>query len=463
MRKTVLILLTLITLVNLLKVLKCSPPYGEKLVYGKTLRGSIVCVDKPDREYYKLSSELKCEPLSCKQLYTQIFYFNIGSSEEVSALLISMYIKITDRLALYIYDFKKREWYEIYVLEPHVRQEFFTTVPIFFWCNITVKQPLPVENYVSSKGEVRLMALNPKEEFIEVYYDYLEVKAIKLIKVTFKAEGLGEDVSENILSVDNVSYSYSDLPLTLKWREESSHTFSWKTVVYSSRQRKRYILSSVRGLSTKSSENIIVAKSGEVVAQYSTQYYVNISSSIVKIVGGGWCSEGELVTIEAPKVVYEKNNKVRYVFQYWKGDLYSENSTLLITVTKPLKLTPVYIKQYYIEVHSTAVQLKKTGWYNESQELVLSAPILENHVFEGWYINGTLYTKNPTLRIVVKAPLTIEVKYSKKTIHIENTAVLAFTIGLAVGLTIGTILGVSLRKKRGETIIYNHEKTKVYD
>lgn len=136
--------------------------------------------------------------------------------------------------------------------------------------------------------------------------------------VTFAAEGLGSDASGTVLTVDGVSYTYSQLPKTFAWTSGSTHRFAWSSPVSGS-SGVRYVWTSTRGLSTKQQDNsFIVNANGYIIATYKTQCSLTINAnpsaggSTSPSPGTYWNDPGSTVQISATA-------NLGYAFDQWVG------------------------------------------------------------------------------------------------------------------------------------------------
>ncbi|RLI43808.1 hypothetical protein DRO64_05090, partial [Candidatus Bathyarchaeota archaeon] len=169
---------------------------------------------------------------------------------------------------------------------------------------------------------------------------------IKTGTVTFSANGMGSDAAEPILTVDGVSYTYSDLPVSFTWDAGTTHTFEWITPV-SAGSGKRYVWTSTSGLSSERSGSITVPNNGgTVTASYKTQYLLTVQSG-----SGGttdpspesyWYDSGKKVDVTA------KPN-AGYSLDYWILDgrrIHSEDP-YTFTMTSAHTIKAYFTKNAY--------------------------------------------------------------------------------------------------------------------
>lgn len=114
--------------------------------------------------------------------------------------------------------------------------------------------------------------------------------------IVFSASGIDIDVHPDavVLIVDNVSYSFSDLPKSFNWTTGSIHVFEWMEVVLSTIGGKRYAWNSTSGISFERTNFIAVpVNGGSISAEYKTQYLWIISAE-----GLGSDAVGRVVVID---------------------------------------------------------------------------------------------------------------------------------------------------------------------
>jgi len=158
----------------------------------------------------------------------------------------------------------------------------------------------------------------------------LEALFIKTTTIIFNATGLASDSIGIVLTVDGVSYSVSELPLTFNWIVGSSHTYTWEEIV-SAGAGKRYAWSSCAGLSTSRSEVITVPDNGGYIqANYYTEYLLSISTTTGGTTdpspGDYWQREGDIITITA---LPDPN----YKLDYWEINGIADGSATTIQIT----------------------------------------------------------------------------------------------------------------------------------
>jgi hypothetical protein len=179
--------------------------------------------------------------------------------------------------------------------------------------------------------------------------------------VTFSVSGIGSDASGTLLTVDGVSYSYSQLPLTFVWDVGSSHNFAWSSPV-SAGSGKQYAWVSTSGLSTSQSGTITVPSGGgSVSASYKTQYYLTMqvgggSGSVSP--SSGWFDSGAQVQISATP-------STNYRFDHWTGSgsgSYSgSNNPATITMNGPIAESAYFVQTATVTFSASGLSSDASG------------------------------------------------------------------------------------------------------
>ncbi|MEZ0319189.1 MAG: hypothetical protein ABWK05_04240, partial [Pyrobaculum sp.] len=130
--------------------------------------------------------------------------------------------------------------------------------------------------------------------------------------------------------------------------------------------------------------------------------------------GKFWAPYGSTVEIRAPEVV-ELGNKTRLVFVMW-AETKDASPSLRITVTTPVRLTPVYKRQYLVAVTPPARIAgvsENATWVDEGEKITVTAPAkaegATRYVVKNWVVNGVpnATLNQPTATLVVKMPMNI--------------------------------------------------------
>ena len=153
-------------------------------------------------------------------------------------------------------------------------------------------------------------------------------------------------------------------------------------------------------------------------ARYVKEFFVNITSYFDVVVGGGWYPEGSTAEVKVLNDTVFIGAGVRYRLASVDSDVSlekSEPNTYRLVVTKPVKVSIEWVKEFYVSASSThGNTVSVEGWYPEGTELELNTPdqiVWGNRtkaVFEGWLGLGS---KETSVRVVVERPLEVRAVY----------------------------------------------------
>ena len=173
--------------------------------------------------------------------------------------------------------------------------------------------------------------------------------------------------------------------------------------------------------SEKPSISFRIYQDVELRAEWKIQYYLNITTLLSRVnVSSGWYDEGTTLTISLQNTTVYIGSDTRYVFSKWKGDIESENSTLVIVVDRPLSLTVEWRLEYKIEIFSQySNPLNATGWYPEGAKMFIGVidEIVDlgnktRVVLKGW--TGTFNIEGATAWIIVTQPFQLQAVWIKE-------------------------------------------------
>ncbi len=109
-----------------------------------------------------------------------------------------------------------------------------------------------------------------------------------------------------VLTVDGKEYVFSQMPLTLHFNQNTTHTYAFSSIIPGIQQQTRYAYLSISGCSSTASSGIINATHGcNVTAAYHTQYYISTTSNPANLQyssvspSSGWYDSGSGVTLSA--------------------------------------------------------------------------------------------------------------------------------------------------------------------
>ncbi len=97
-------------------------------------------------------------------------------------------------------------------------------------------------------------------------------------QVTFDQVGVGSDFTGTVVTIDSVSYSKTQLPVSFSWTVGSIHTFSFQSPLIVGANSEQYLWTSTTGLSSLQTGSITVSAYGSIIGNYKTQYYLTVTS-----------------------------------------------------------------------------------------------------------------------------------------------------------------------------------------
>ena len=109
--------------------------------------------------------------------------------------------------------------------------------------------------------------------------------------------------------------------------------------------------------------SIIIDLPTIVVANWRTQYLLEVFSSFGNMSEGGWFNRGELVTLEVSEII-DHGNLTRRIFSRWIGDIVSEEKVIELSITEPIQVEVDWKIQYYLEVVSILGETEGEDWYD---------------------------------------------------------------------------------------------------
>ncbi|GEM_PF-3513266 len=149
---------------------------------------------------------------------------------------------------------------------------------------------------------------------------------------------------------------------------------------------------------------------------WKKQYLVEVETSYANAnIKSEWVDAGKRVEIRLDHEVVDLGNGTRLVHVGWTGTVNATGSVLVVEVDKPVKVKPVWKKQYLVEVDTGGLVAANvnTTWADAGSRLVI---YLENEtvyfrngtrlVHVGW--TGDVESGNLTLTVTVDRPLHVK-------------------------------------------------------
>jgi len=143
-----------------------------------------------------------------------------------------------------------------------------------------------------------------------------------------------------IVTVDGSDLQVADQPKLFVWEWDSSHTIAAPSIVDISNDT-RLVFTSWNDGNTNQTRTILADKAGTYVAEFKTQYMLNIQSPYGNPLGSGWYDEGSSVNVHI-----DSSYAFVFVFVGWSGDLQSETPDVTVTMNGPKTLRANWLIDY---------------------------------------------------------------------------------------------------------------------
>ncbi|MEM2754884.1 MAG: hypothetical protein QW563_03835 [Candidatus Methanomethylicia archaeon] len=224
--------------------------------------------------------------------------------------------------------------------------------------------------------------------------------------------------------------------LESKWYDSGSiASVSVPSTIYANPSTK-YVFTGWSGdlTATSPEENVVMDKAKTIIANYKTQYAVDIKvvgreapASLNLVVNGEsitasighhyvkWIDADQTLTISVPVTIDVKPD-TRYRFKQWIGGYIGENSTINVKVDSPIIIAALYELEFKVTVESQYGVANGSGWYSRGTAASISIdPIVTvakgvREVFKGWSID----VNTPRTSITVNQPLIIKAQWSEQ-------------------------------------------------
>jgi hypothetical protein len=149
-------------------------------------------------------------------------------------------------------------------------------------------------------------------------------------------------------------------------------------------------------------------------ASWTTQYYLNVSSSYSSTSGSGWYNSGASANFGISTSA-SGGTDIQYVFVSYNGSgsgAYSGTaSSTSVTMNNPIIETAIWQQQYYLTVSSSYGTPSGSGWYNVDSTAYVSVNLGTvsgvsgtQYVFTSWSTGGSNYAQSSG--IIMNAPIT---------------------------------------------------------
>lgn len=183
-------------------------------------------------------------------------------------------------------------------------------------------------------------------------------------------------------------------------------------------------------------------------ADYTTQYYLSVSSEHSSVSGTGWYDTGAVAsTGTAEQTVTDGNT--RYVFQHWDVDGAAKGTNpVTIYMYAPHTAAADYKTQYHLSVQSKYGDVSGDDWYDSGTTAEASVtPVvgtLIRHKFSGW--SGDTGDDQPSTNIYMDQPKSIVATW--ETDYLYLYLLIGGVIFVAASVTVLTTVHIRNNKPR---------------
>lgn len=207
--------------------------------------------------------------------------------------------------------------------------------------------------------------------------------------------------------VDGIEYQDRH---TFSWESGSQHTVEIDTLqVSGTGSRHQFSQWSDNGAVN---HTITVTQTGILLAQFISEYYLEITSDWGNPVGEGWYTENS--DAEFSVTTPDVHGQTRYLFTQWTGHFTGTSAEGTIKMDGPKLITAGWRTQHQLTVTSDWGDPAGQGWHNENTvvDIMIPQTVLEStgirHWFSGWQGTGEgSYSGTDTLiAIVMNNPIT---------------------------------------------------------
>jgi len=227
--------------------------------------------------------------------------------------------------------------------------------------------------------------------------------------------------------------------------------------VYSAGPGKRFTLhgwsrdASGSGLS---SNPILMDGPKTAVANYVTEFYLQVTSQYGSVSGSGWYANGSTAYANVASSEVSLGTGTRARFTGWGGDASgSDTRSAAITMDAPKFASATWSKEYLVTLESDVGTVQGGGWYADGASATLQAPPQatqngQTYNFGGW--TGDVTSTQPTVTITVTHPITARATWtSVGPLGVSGAGWSAIGIVVVIALVVG-FLAVR-RRRRGKT------------
>ena len=177
----------------------------------------------------------------------------------------------------------------------------------------------------------------------------------KLIQVTIQTNPSGRE-----FVVDGTTYNSTQV---FNWLEGSQHTLA-TTSPQSGVTGVQYTYASWSDGGAQSHAYLVPGSNQTVTANFTTQYYLTVTSAHDTPQGENWYNAGSTANFSVTSPTDELNG-TRYVFLQWSGDYSGTSPSGSVLMNQPKEVVAGWNTQHFLTVTSAHDNPQGEAWYNE--------------------------------------------------------------------------------------------------
>ncbi len=277
--------------------------------------------------------------------------------------------------------------------------------------------------------------------------------------VEWRQTGVDATAAETVLTINGDAKMFSELPFATWIDDNTSVNYAYAKTIYSVVSGKKFDLASVSG-----PESTMVVKSSAMVsAVYDVSYHLDVVSAYGITLGTGWYLQGSSAQFSVNTPIDQGNRTMR-ILVAWSGDSTTTAATGTVLMTKPSSVTAIWETQYQVTfstvIHGIVVHIpnvpettvsgsKLLGAYYLAGYVLTVGPAPEivsgkdgvRYVWQGWNLEGKLFTAGANLSFIVDGPHDASLVYGGQTLLIVNAIGIndSFTADLTIAASPATV------------------------
>ena len=201
-------------------------------------------------------------------------------------------------------------------------------------------------------------------------------------QVSFDKVGVSSDFAGTVITIDSVSYSRTQLPVSFSWTIGSIHNFAFTSPLTVGANSKQYVWTSTAGLSSLQSGSITVTAFGSIVGNYKTQYYLAVTSPYDSPSPlSGWFDSGSQITDSVTSPM-SGGSGIQRVCTGWTGTgnvpTSGTGTSVAFTLNGPSTITWNWKTRCYLTVTSSNGSPNPvSGWFDAGSSVTesINSPI----------------------------------------------------------------------------------------